>query len=698
MERVRRFLNKNIFVFSVRQGLLLTIPFLLVGSLSLVIMNFPITAWQEYLASVAGGTIYMLLMGIYQGTFGSIAFIFALMISYAYGEDQTIYDNTHVFFPAVSLCSFIAFCYPGGGISIWGPEWSFTAICITLVSCWLLTVFYRWIAGHQRLYTMGVAYNFNASMQSMIPAVLTIAVCGVCGLVLSQLFDDVNITNFGSYLFLRLFEHMGNGLCSILLYILLSHVLWFFGIHGTNTLEAVSRRLFESEVAVNQGMIAQGLVPTRIFSKTFLDTFVFMGGSGCALCLILALFLAARKKNNRRLAKLSLSAVVFNTNELLLFGFPIIFSADMILPFILTPMILSLVSSLAMYMNLVPAASRSVEWTVPALFSGYLATGSLRGSMLQLFNIAVGTLIYIPFVRHSEMIQDREFLSKIKNLENAMKDEEHSVWVRDFHWKTYENRQTAKLLASDLRYAQAKGELKLFYQPQMNRDGTLYGCEALLRWNYMGQTYIYPPLVIALATQDGFIDELGLSIVSMACRDMKQAQREIGYPVTFSVNILPLQLEDPGFADRVKKILEETGVEGRYLTIELTEQVALNPGPNLEHQLEELKKAHMQISMDDFGMGHGSLNYLNSADYDEVKIDGSLIRRLPDHVQTCELVGNIMNMSRILKVNTVAECVENESQVQVLDGLGCTIYQGYYYSRPLPLPEFIEYVKMLPDQ
>ena len=101
--------------------------------------------------------------------------------------------------------------------------------------------------------------------------------------------------------------------------------------------------------------------------------------------------------------------------------------------------------------------------------------------------------------------------------------------------------------------------------------------------------------------------------------------------------------------------------------------------------------------MDDFGMGHGSLNYLNSADYDEVKIDGSLIKRLPGHAQTCELIGNIMNMSRILKVSTVAECVETEEQVEVLHGLGCSIYQGYYYSRPLPLPAFIEYVKMLPE-
>lgn len=696
MERIRNILNRNIFVFSVRQGLLLTIPFLILGSFSLVIVNFPVHAWQMFLATAAGEQLHMLLLGVYQATFGSLAFIFALMISYAFGQEQTVYDTTHVFFPAVALCSFIAFCYPGGALSIWGPEWSFTAICITLLSCWLLRLFYRWVSLHNRLYTIGVAYNFNASMQSLIPAILTITACGMLGMVLYLVFEDTNIMNFGSYLFLRLFERMGNSLWSMLLYIFISHMLWFFGIHGTNTLEAVSRRLFESEVAVNQGLLAQGLLPTQIFSKTFLDTFVFIGGCGSTLCMVLALFIAAKKKNNRRLAKLSLPAVIFNVNELILFGFPIIFSADMIIPFILTPMAFSAISSLAMALKLVPVASQSVEWTIPALVSGYLATGSVRGSLLQLFNLIVGTLIYMPFVKKSEAIQDRDFLTKIKNLGLAMEKEVHSVWVQDFHWKTYENRQTAKLLAADLQYALGKGELSLHYQPQMNRDGTLYGCEALLRWNYMGQTYISPPLIIALAVQAGFIDELGLSIISAACADMKRAERELGHPVPCSVNVLPLQMESLGFAGRVEETLRRAEVDGQYITIELTEQVALNPGPVLEAQLAQLKQAGIRISMDDFGMGHGSLNYLNTSDFDEVKIDGSLIRRLPDHAQTSELIGNIMNMSRILKVQTVAECVETEAQAETLEKLGCRIYQGYYYSRPLPLEELIEYVKNLP--
>lgn len=695
MERVRHILNKNIFVFSIRQGLLLTIPFLIMGSFSLVIMNFPFEAWQTCLESMAGGAVYMLLRGIYQATFGSLAFMFVLMISYAYGEEQTVYEGTHVFFPAVSLCSFIVFCYPSGGLDIWGPEWSFTAICITLFSCWLLTAFYKFISLHNHLYASGVAYNFNASMQSLIPSVLTIGICGIVSVLTFSIFKDTNIMNFGSYLFLRLFRSMGNGLTSILLYIFVSHVLWFFGIHGTNTLEAVSRRLFESEIIVNQNLLAQGLIPTQIFSKTFLDTFVFIGGCGSTLCMVLALFLAARKKGNRRLAKLSLPAVIFNVNESILFGFPIIFSTDMIIPFILTPMVFALISSLAMFLNLVPVASQSVEWTVPVLMSGYLATGSIRGSLMQLFNLAIGTLIYIPFIKKSEVLQEKEFLTKIKELETAVDQEVRSVWVRDFHWKTYENRQTAKLLISDLQYALSKEEIQLYYQPQMYKDGTLYGCEALLRWNYMGHIYIYPPLVIALATQAGFIDTLGLYIIRKACTDMKQAEKTLGYPIIFSVNVLPLQMETTGFAQRVKEILEKTGVDGRYLTIELTEQVALNPGSGLEDEMEQLKQLGIRISMDDFGMGHGSLNYLNSTKFDEVKIDGSLIKLLPEHSQTCKLIGNIMNMSHILRVKTVAECVETEAQVKILDEMGCRIYQGYYYSPPLPLEDFVEYLKCL---
>lgn len=693
MRQIRSFLNTNIMVISIRQGLLLTIPFLLVGSFSLAFLNFPLASWQRWLAEAEG--LRLLLLGLYETTMGSLALFFVLMISYSYGEKQNVLQNTRIFFPAVSLGSFIAFCAPSGGSDIWGAEWIFTALCITLVCCHMITRLYHLIYGHQSLYTIGVAYNFNASMQSMVPAAVTITFFGVLGISLYYLFHDVNIINFGSFLFMKLFSHMGNSLSSMLLYIAISHMLWFFGIHGSNTLDAVSTRLFEPDILLNQAMAAAGQVPEHIYSKTFLDTFIFMGGSGSSLCLILALFLAARNKHNRRLAAMSLVPVGFNINELLLFGFPIIFSTDMILPFIITPMVLAVISSGAMSLGLVPVAFQSVDWTVPPVLNGYLATGSLRGSLLQLLNLAVGTLIYLPFVRRSEANQKAEFLRQIDQLKHSMEETDPALWTRNFTWDSYDNQQTAKVLSADLRFAMAKDKLELYYQPQMRDDGSLYGCEALLRWNYEEQLFISPPLIIVLAAQSGFIHELGLYILRRACRDMAKVKAAAGRTILFSVNVLPLQLEEPAFADRVIRILKEENIPGRQLTIELTEQVALVPSASLDRQLLKLKEYGIRLSMDDFGMGHGSLSYLNSGHYDEVKIDGALIRLLPSHSQTCELVGNIMNMARILRLDTVAECVESQEQVQSLQSLGCTIYQGYYYSRPLAPEDFISYVKGL---
>ena len=126
MERIRQFLNKNIYIFSVRQGLLLTIPFLILGSFSMVIMQFPLKAWQELLPGFAGGSVKLLLMAVYQATFGSLSFIFALMISYSYGEEQTVYKNTHIFFrqcPVLIHCIYLSIrraVHMGAGVELYG--------------------------------------------------------------------------------------------------------------------------------------------------------------------------------------------------------------------------------------------------------------------------------------------------------------------------------------------------------------------------------------------------------------------------------------------------------------------------------------------------------------------------------------------------------------------------------------------------
>ena len=690
MESLRSLAGKkrgSIAFLAIREGLFSMIPLLLLGSFSLVFANFPVPAYQAWLASFAGGRLLLLIRGLYQATFGYLAFIMVLTVSYAYGRECTG-GETAVFYPLVSLSGFIAFVYPSQSASVFGPEWCFTALCITLVSCWLFRTSMCWIAKIRYLHTSGTDPLFNLMIRAMAPAILIVSAFAVLGNLLLNLGGADQVLNFGGVAFSGLFERLGNNLPSALLYVLLSHALWFVGVHGTNSLEMVSRNFFEQGVTDNQTLVSMGIAPAQIFSKTFLDTFVFLGGCGAACCFVLALLLAARQKRNRRLAKFGAFPALFNISEFLVFGFPIILNPYIIVPFILTPLVLTLISSAAMALGLVPLVTHSVEWTVPIFFSGYTATGSWAGVVLQAVNLGVGTLIYIPFIRWGEKKENMRVLENIRSLEENMRSREQIIWTQNLVWNSAADRRTAKILSGDLYHAMQEEELELYFQPQVEADGTCCETEALLRWNYLNREFIFPPLMIALAEQAGFLNELGDYVLRRACRGLREMEAQLGTDLSVAVNILPLQLESGNFVPALKQILGECGVPGEKLVLEFTEQIALHLSPRVEARIQEIKDLGIRVSMDDFGMGHGSVLQLQETLFDEVKLDGSLTEQVVGNSRVREIIGGIVQLSQRLGIQVIAERVETEAERDRLAELGCTRYQGYLYGRPMPLAAF----------
>lgn len=182
------------------------------------------------------------------------------------------------------------------------------------------------------------------------------------------------------------------------------------------------------------------------------------------------------------------------------------------------------------------------------------------------------------------------------------------------------------MLASDLHYAARHGGIELYYQPQMKADGTPFGGEALLRWKHPSAGFLYPPLVIALAREDHFLDELGLLLIEQACRDFKRLEEACPVPLDISVNITPDQLNRPDFTGEVQKRLRAYRIPKGRLGFEITEQVALSSSTAVHQRLLELREMGLQVIMDDFGMGHGSMAYLQNAEFSIVKLDGSLVR------------------------------------------------------------------------
>lgn len=696
-QAMSRFQN-TIYARAVRHGLTLAIPFLIMGSFALLLTNFPLGVYQDFIRTWMNGAASAILETLYQISLGSLALVLTVTISISYGH---LTETDQLFlYPIVAVCSYLAFC---GGIEnqsdyIFNAEWVFTAMVITLLSCVLFHKILKLGHRFERLHTTGADYLFNISIQCLIPVILVSLFFAVTGYVLRVAWDSSNITNFGSYLFLKLFDKISGNLFGILLYVVMTHLLWFMGIHGTNTLEAVSRHLFEQNVEINQSLVLAGHIPTEIFSKTFLDTFVFIGGCGTALSFVLALYIASKQSHNRKMSFVALPSALFNISEIAVFGFPIIFNLTMLIPFILTPVILTLISASAIKAGLVPAVTQSVEWTIPVLLSGYQATGSVSGSLLQLFNLLVGVFIYMPFVRRSEKQETGKFKQAVRQMEQDMAAGERDGVIPAYLSHKYPYYYYAKTLSMDLTNAMKRGQLQLFYQPQISSQGELHGMEALLRWNHPVTGYIAPPVLIRLAHESGILNELGYSLLDRACLDAQAIQNSVSNNICLSINISPKQLQDPGFFDKTLEIVRQYPLDRIHIVLEITERAAMELSAELKKKMEYMKEQGLEFSLDDFGMGHNSLVQLQEGCFNEVKIDGNLVSQLPNNKSTREIISGIVQMSQNLNCRTIAEFVETEEQRDMLLSLGCVIYQGYYYSKALSPEEFLEYISRLPKQ
>lgn len=689
-KKLKRFYDST-YILAIKHGLMLAIPFLILGSFALLFNSFPINVYQEFLHTFLDGRISHILTIIYDATLGSIALILIIMISLSYGKLNN--QDDVFFYPVTAVIAYLSFC---GGLQqqtyIFQSDWVFTAMCITLLTCTLLKKGMQIVSHLEKLYTAGANYIFNKAIQGIFPITFIILVFSLCGQVMQHILGDTNIVNFGSYVFIYIFNWLGSGIFTTLLYVFFVHFLWFFGIHGTNALDMVAKQLFEPGIQINQQLIQLGQLPTELFSKTFLDTFAFIGGCGAALCLILAIFIAAKKSNNKKLAKVASISVFFNINELVVFGFPVIFNPRMLIPFILTPIILTIISTIFMITGLVPYVTQSVEWTVPIFLSGYQATGSIAGALLQLLNVAIGTAIYIPFVRRSEEKQSKEFEASVHAMEIDMQKGEENDNIPSFLADDYPYYFPAKTLTMDLRNAMHLHQLELYYQVQMSADEQIYGVEALLRWKHPVCGFISPSLLISLANQGGFLDELGLYIIERACHDAVQIN-ELGIKMNLSINISPKQLENELFVDKALKIINKYPNHNLEIVFEVTERALLNTSGVIIKRILELRKNGIKLSMDDFGMGHSSMTYLQENIFDEVKLDGSLVKHLLENERTREIIVTITQMAERLNFSVVAEYVETKKHIDVLKEVGCTIYQGYYYAKAQPLDQFLQYCK-----
>jgi diguanylate cyclase (GGDEF)-like protein/PAS domain S-box-containing protein len=240
-----------------------------------------------------------------------------------------------------------------------------------------------------------------------------------------------------------------------------------------------------------------------------------------------------------------------------------------------------------------------------------------------------------------------------------------------------------------LRGALARQQMLLHYQPRIDMDtGMIAGAEALLRWRLPQRGLVAPGRFIAVAEDTGLIVPIGRWVLHTACQQARAWQIAGLPPLVVSVNVSPRQFRDGNIVETIAEALRNTGLEARYLQIELTEGLAMHGADKYVEMLGQIKALGVQIAVDDFGTGYSSLSYLKRFPVDQLKVDRSFVKDLATDADDAVIVQAIIALGHQLKLRVVAEGVETTEQLEFLRSAGCDEMQGYLFGMPMIATDF----------
>lgn len=248
-------------------------------------------------------------------------------------------------------------------------------------------------------------------------------------------------------------------------------------------------------------------------------------------------------------------------------------------------------------------------------------------------------------------------------------------------------------MLEDLKQALLNDEFYLVYQPIINlKSGVSEGAEALIRWCHPVKGEISPASFIPLAEQSGLISDIGAWVIDKAAEDCAYFQRELGIPYLVSVNVSAVQLQRGSLTDILQTALNRHQLVQGSLYIELTESELLAESEAFEAFLRFTAKHHIKLAIDDFGTGYSNLGYLHRIDISRIKLDYSFIHQICQSKEKCSIVSSIQHLASSLGVETVAEGVETQEELEQIRALGVNRAQGYYWAKPLVFDEMLSYL------
>ncbi|MCR5356621.1 MAG: EAL domain-containing protein [Lachnospiraceae bacterium] len=682
------FLKKvTVITGTIKTSLAMVIPILFIGSITVLLNGFPIQAYQDFISTFMGGALRSILLMVQTATVGILAIYItvALNLSYMHRTDE----GMRLVFRFGSLLGCLTGFLIITGLFSGEPDLSllsgqgvFSALVAGIAGSVLFKKFEELFKMRKMVFVDGADSEFNAALHVILPFLSVTLVFAVVNYLITVCFQVQSIQHLFMKVMDAIFLRMHRSYSSGLLFTTLTSIMWWFGIHGNNVLNQVAVEMFTE------------IIPGEIVSKSFIDTFVNMGGTGCTIGLLFAMMVFGKRSSTKKLSGMALLPGIFNIGEMMVFGFPVIYNPTMIIPFILAPILCFSCAFLLTVTGFLPPVATEVVWTTPALMSGYLATGSVKGIIVQLLNIVISTACYAPFVIRYEKESLDEFSSAMNELVSILKKSEElaeEVVLTECEGNVG---RLAKLLATDLDaslsksspdadHERAESPLIIKYQPQYDNLGRCMGAEALLRWNHVRYGIIYPPLAVQIAKESGALYRLETYIIEKAIRDSASLRECFGDKFKLSVNATVTTLYDKRFVSFLQTMADRYKLKTGNICIEITEETELVTTEETGELIKNIRTFGYTFALDDFSMGHTSLQYLQHNQFDIVKLDGNLVRSILTNDRTKEIINSIVYLSKSLDFKVLAEFVETPEQKEALEQIGCLLYQGYLFSPAL---------------
>ena len=425
-------ISKNKYLISIRDGFLVNMPLLVIGSFFMLIANFPYQPWIDWLrATQLNGVALSAILSVpTDATFTIMSVFIVFGIGYHFAKQMKV---NPVFGAVVSVMGwFMLMPY----ITMFLPENAKAAIEVPSIPLdWLgskgvfigiLSAFgavhvYKWVLNKGWIIKMpaGVPPTVVQSFAALIPITIVIVVFLLFHIAF-LLTPWGNAFNFIFKFLQTPLQHVGDSLGAMVFLYLFAHVLWFFGIHGTNITDSVFRPILITLSAENLTALQANLPLPHIINSQFQDLFATYGGGGSTLSLLIGMLLFCKSKRISQLGKLAIIPGIFGINEPIIFGLPIVLNPTIFIPFVFLPMFNIIVTYLVMRIGIVPICNGIImPWTTPPIVSGFLSSG-WQGAIFQIIMILIGVIIYLPFIK----TMDKQYLmDEKKGTEDNSADE-----------------------------------------------------------------------------------------------------------------------------------------------------------------------------------------------------------------------------------------------------------------------------------